>query len=318
MKKPPQRFSASNSPINLPTEHEQVSDRIEKMERIAGGLTEAEKKKRSVAELLDGNFCVGEDHKDISPKRFLIENMSEFKEHGFSVLFMEHLAADWDLSARLRSLDEKHMWNISQEYNFTNVVKAAQKHGIEIVNLEENNEIYHQYKDGSKRMVSLNYNAREVIAQKEQEFFGANGNALKWFAFVGSAHLNSRYGVPGICEIIPNVQDVLIADSGRTIEGLNVSMFIDGSSGQDMRIASILERQRREEANELKKRDHRGSSKKDSTEEGLPYLSTDEKEAGGKESDLKPLSKITKVDNPSVAFAETLVLNPSQTSVTKS
>lgn len=201
----------------------------------------------------------------------------------------------------------------------------SQEHGIEIVDLEEDNKNYKKYEKGPERMVSLNYNAREVITQKEQEFFGANGNALKWFAFVGSAHLNFLYEVPGICEIIPNVQDVLIADSGKIIEGLNVSMFIDGSSGQDMRIASILERQRREEANELKKRDHRGSSKKDSTEEGLPYLSTDEKEAGGKEgtsktpeSDLKPLSKITKVDNPSVAFAETLVLNPSQTSVTKS
>lgn len=321
MKKPPQRFSASNSPINLPTEQEQVSDRIEEMKRIAGGLTEAKKKERSVAELLDGNFCVGEDHKDISPKRFLIENMSTFRERGFSVLFMEHLAADWDLGARLRSLDEKHMGNTSQEYNFTNVVKAAQENEIEIVNLEESNQIYKKYKDGPERMVSLNYNAREVISEKEREFLADTGNALKWLAFVGSAHLNSHYGVPGICEIIPNVQDVLIADSGRIIEGLNVSMFIDGSSDQDMRIASILDRQRREEENALKKRDHRGSSKNDSTEEGLLYLSVDGKEAGGKESNIpnsKPFSKIAKASSSSASFAETLVSNPSQTSVTKS
>ena len=198
------RLTASGSPINVPklSDKDQALSRIEEMKRIAGGLTEAEKQKRPLAELLDGNFCVGEDHKDISPKRFLIENMSTFKERGFSVLFMEHLAADRDLGERLSSLDTFHMDDQSSEYNFTNVVRSAQEHGIEIVNLEEGDEIYKQYKGGPERMVSLNYNAREVIAQKEQEFLGANGNALKWFAFVGSAHLNFRYEVPGICGVV--------------------------------------------------------------------------------------------------------------------
>jgi hypothetical protein len=214
------------------------------MKGIAGRLTEAEKQRRTLAELLEGNFCVGEAHQDISPKRFLIENMKTFKKSGFSVLFMEHLAADRDLDERLSNLDFHYMDDKSSEYNFTNVVKAAQENEIEIVCLEESNDIYHEYKDGAKRMVSLNYNAREVIAKKEQEFLEETRNALKWFAFVGSAHLNTYYGVPGICEIIPNVQDVLIADSGRITEGLEVSMFINGSSDQDMTIASILDRQR--------------------------------------------------------------------------
>ena len=310
------RFTKSGSPINLPklSDKDQASSRIEEMERIAGGLTEAEKQKRPLAELLDGNFCVGEDHKDISPKRFLIENMPTFKERGFSVLFMEHLAADRDLGERLRNLDTFHMDDQSSEYNFTNVVRSAQKHGIEIVNLEESNEIYKQYKEGPNRMVSLNYNAREVIAKKEQEFLGDTRNVLKWFAFVGSAHLNYRHGVPGICEIIPNVQDVLIADSGRIIEGLNVSMFIDGSSGQDMRIASILERQRGEE--KVPEKRDRSSSEEGLPEEGLPEEGLPYHPEGEKESNtqMKPL-KVIKIRDSSTA---PLSPNPSQNSVTKS
>jgi hypothetical protein len=299
------RFAESGSPIKVRilSDKDHLSSRIEEMKGIASRLTEAEKQKRTLAELLNGNFCVGEAHQDISPKRFLIENMSTFKESGFSVLFMEHLVADRDLNKRLSSLDFHHMDDKSSEYNFTNVVKEAQKNGIEIVNLEENNEIYKKYKDGPERMVSLNYNAREVIAKKEQEFLDETGNVLKWFAFVGSAHLNTYHGVPGICEIIPNVQDILIADSGRTTEILNVSMFIDGSSSQDMRIESILDRQRGEEK-APEKRD------RSSSDEGLPYHPENEKEGN---IQMRPL-KVTKVRDSST---EPLSLNPSQTSVNK-
>jgi hypothetical protein len=299
----------TNSPITVPklSDKDHLSSQIKEMKGIAGRLTEAEKQRRTLAELLEGNFCVGEAHQDISPKRFLIENMSKFQEHGFSVLFMEHLATDRDLGERLSNLDTFHMDDKSSEYNFTNVVQAAQENGIEIVNLEENNEIYKKYKDGPERMVSLNYNAREVIAKKEREFHDKTGNVLKWFAFVGSAHLNTCYGVPGICEIIPNVQDVLIADSGRITEGLEVSMFINGSSDQDMTIASILDRQRGEEK-APKKRD-RSSSDEGLPEEGLPYHSENEKEV----IPMRPL-KVIKVRDPSTP---PLLLNPSQTSVSK-
>ena len=288
----------AGSPIKprILSDKDHLSSRIEEMKGIASRLTEAEKQKRTLAELLNGNFCVGEAHQDISPKRFLIENMKTFKESGFSVLFMEHLAADRNLGERLRSLDTFHMDDKSSEYNFTNVVKKAQE-----------NEIYKQYKDCPERMVSLNYNAREVIAKKEQEFLGETGNVLKWFAFVGSAHLNTYHEVPGICEIIPNVQDILIADSGRTTEILNVSMFIDGSSSQDMRIESILDRQRGEEK-APEKRD-RSSSDEGLPEEGLPYHSENEKEV----IPMRPL-KVIKVRDPSTP---PLLLNPSQTSVSK-
>jgi hypothetical protein len=199
----------------------------------------------------------------------------------------------------------------SSEYNFTNVVKKAQENGIEIVNLEESNEIYKKYKDCPERMVSLNYNAREVIAKKEREFLDSTGNALKWFAFVRSAHLKSNCGVPGICEIIPNVQDVLIVDSGKIIkesEKLNVSIFINESPNQDMTIASILDRQRGEE----KESEKRGRSSRDEglSEEGLLYHPKNEKEDNIK---MRPL-KVPKVRDSSTA---PLLLNPSQTSVSK-
>lgn len=276
-------FNSSGSPITVPkcSEDEIESNRITEMEEFIMGLTEADKQKRPLAELLNGNFCVGEAHQDISPKRFLIENMSTFKERGFSVLFMEHLAIDRDLSERLTSLDREYMDNKSSEYNFTNVVKAAKENGIEIVCLEESNAIYKEYMKGSKRMVSLNYNARKVITEKEREVLDNTGNVLKWFAFVGSAHLNTFYGVPGICEIIPNVQDVLITDSGEYPEILKVSMIISRDPSQDMRIESILDDQMKGEEKALKKRD------RSLGEEGLPYRLEYGKEI------MKPLKKMT-------------------------
>ncbi len=309
MKKPPQEFSESSSPITLPSEDEQLSDRIEEMKKIAGDLTEAQKRSRPLAELLDGNFCLGEDHADISPKRFLIENMSKFRERGFSVLFMEHLAADCNLDERLRNLDSKHMMIESQEYNFTNVVKAAREHKIEIVNLEESDALYKLYKGGAERMVSLNYNAREVIAEKEREVLTATGIPLRWFAFVGSGHLNSHYGVPGICEIIPNVQDVLIADLPIP-EGLSVSISIVRDPRQDMRIESILNDQRRDEGGASEKRD-RSSSEEESSKEGLPYES---KGAEDSNAGMKPLTKIAKSGSPS---AVALASGPLQNGVSK-
>jgi len=307
-------FSKTGSPITVPklSDEEHLSSRIKEMKGIASTLTEAEKQKRPLAELLNGNFCVGEAHADISPKRFLIENMSTFKERGFSVLFMEHLAADRDLGERLGSLDFQYMDNKS-EYNFTNVVKAAQDNGIEIVNLEESNEIYKRYRNNSERMVSLNYNAREVIEKKEREFLDDTGNALKWFAFVGFTHLNSYYGVPGICEIIPNVQDVLITDSGKLPDELRVSMIIGGDPGQDMKIASILDRQRGEE----KAPEKRDRSSSDEVlpevglpEVGLPYRPENEKE---RNIQMSPL-KVIKVRDSSTA---PLSPNPSKNNITK-
>lgn len=305
MKKPPQRQTDSGSPITLPSEDEQLSNRIAEMEEIAGRLTKEEKQRRPLAELLNGNFCLGEDHPDISPKKFLIENMSTFKERGFSVLFMEHLAVDRDRSERLRNLDSEHMSNKSSEYNFTNVVEAALAYGIEIVDLEENNEIYKKYKKGPARMVSLNYNAREVIIQKEQEVLAATGTPLKWFAFVGSGHLKSHCGVPGICEIIPNVQDVLIED--RLIpKELSVSISIVRDPTKDMRFQSIVADQRREEGGASEKR---GRSSSEEELEGLPYL---QQGVGESNPEMKPLpSKMPKPGSPS---AESLLVpDPSKT-----
>lgn len=310
MKKPSQRLADSGSPINLPTEDEQLSDRIKEMRKIAGELTEAQKQGRPLAELLNGNFCLGEDHQDISTKEFLEVNMLTFKQNGFSVLFMEHLAADSDLSERLKSLDENHMWNKKSEYNFTSVVKAASKHGIEIVYLEESDEIYKKYKEGPARMVSLNYNAREVIIQKEQEVLAATGTPLKWFAFVGSGHLKSHCGVPGICDIIPNVQDFLIADSGPIPEGLNVSISIVRDPTKDMRFQSIVADQGREEGGASEKR---GRSSSEEELEGLPYL---QQGVGESNPEMKPLpSKMPKPGSPSAE--PLLVPDPLQSGIFK-
>lgn len=48
----------------------------------------------SLSDLLQTNFVVGEAHQDRAPKNFLIQNMTKFKEAGFTTLFLEHLYYD--------------------------------------------------------------------------------------------------------------------------------------------------------------------------------------------------------------------------------
>ena len=49
---------------------------------------------RNWQDLFNGNLCIGENHADIAPKRWIIENMSRLKQEGFTCLILEHFAQD--------------------------------------------------------------------------------------------------------------------------------------------------------------------------------------------------------------------------------
>lgn len=189
-----------------------------------------ETEKRTWENLLDGSLCIGEKHGDIAPKKFLIQNMALFIDAGFRVLFMEHLSVKEDLyllqeyfstngemsaglTKKLSRLDEGHKFpdNKAEEYlgdwdkyNFTQIVKAAKLNGINVLPLEESRESWKSTKDGARRAAILSLNAKKVIDQH---------GGPKWLALVGSAHLNTYHGIPGICEIVPGAQDLLITDA---------------------------------------------------------------------------------------------------------
>jgi hypothetical protein len=65
--------------------------------------------------------------------------------------------------------------------------------------------------------LKLNNNNIKDIAERE------GVRSKKWVAFVGAGHVNERYGVPGICEIIADVQDIVIKDA---VEGGKSSLEV--------------------------------------------------------------------------------------------
>ncbi len=209
-----------------------------------------ETEKRTWENLLDGSLCIGEKHGHIAPKKFLIQNMDLFRDAGFHVLFMEHLSVKEDLdllreyfstngemsvglTKKLSGLDEGHKFPDDKaeeylgewdKYNFTQIVKAAKLSGIDVLPLEESRESWKSTKNGAKRAAILSLNAKKVIDQHA---------GSKWLALVGSAHLNTYHGIPGICEIVPDAQDLLITDAesspliaaGTIQQSLKVCLF---------------------------------------------------------------------------------------------
>jgi uncharacterized iron-regulated protein len=222
------------------------SEDSEKNERKSRLFELAEKNSKTIfrnrtwENLLDASFFIGENHRDINPKKFLIQNMELLARSGYSVIFMEHL---WDGSqedltdyldgegrktpVQLRGLesvtqkylhetndaikalveDNKDYENASQEFNYNAIVREAAKVGIKVIPLEISEENYKSAKRGEDRMIYLNSNTVDVVTRE----FAENPH-LRYIGLVGSAHLLEKHGIPGICKAL-GVQDVVIADA---------------------------------------------------------------------------------------------------------
>lgn len=168
-------------------------------------------------------LCIGEIHSESSPKKFLIDHMKELKKEGVTTLFMEHLFYD----SMQGTLDEyfqlppgskmppkleiflndlsKRQRNTHNKYNFTEVVRAAKEAGIRVVAIDttvsylcgtnERDGVH----DSKKRYEAMNFTAAAII-QKER------GDG-KFVALMGSAHVGTTEGVPGVGNIMgcPNM-----------------------------------------------------------------------------------------------------------------
>ena len=179
-----------------------------------------------IAELLKNHdgLCIGEIHKSLASKKFLIDNMAELKKQGVTTLFLEHLFSDTQtsllneyldplctempplLSRHLDHLDKGHgLRNIVDDnpYSFKGLIMSAKKHGMRIIPIDtsisyerDKNQIDSQDKHTS-RCVMMNY-----IAAQQFSKFKADHSHNKYVFFVGSAHINAvTSSVPGIAEI---------------------------------------------------------------------------------------------------------------------
>lgn len=204
---------------------------------------------------------IGESHAEIAGKQLLVDSMGWLKTNDVKTLYMEHLLTDFHqtdldlfgktglmpkgLELDLARLDAGHMTDPLGRYNFSELVKAAQKHGIRVQAID----CMASYRtkgmdfftsagesrlDPLARQKMMNFYARNVI-RADQAARGAH----KWVALVGNTHSNTFEGVPGISEMEEaiglRVEDVaenrssgVIPDPGRQLaqSQLNGSMAL--------------------------------------------------------------------------------------------
>lgn len=167
-------------------------------------------------QVADGPFTglvIGEAHVAQSSKALLRTQMKTFKEAGFKTLYMEHLLTDLHqaeldifhrtqrlpdrLKAYLRRQDHGYMPTHTGLNTYSQVVQAANKHGIRVRALDCSASYYLKgLPDRRKaRNQMFNYFAARVIREDQ-----ASHGPHKWVAFIGSAHTNTYQGVPGLAE----------------------------------------------------------------------------------------------------------------------
>lgn len=180
-------------------------------------------------DLLQGSFCIGELHDHKSTKRIIIENVDELKKKGYGVVFLEGLVYDSPtqllldeylapastrpMSDALKSILEKlDKGNGVEGSGYFEVVEAAKKAGMRVVGIESAysatvpRAVDTKNDNKPKRCRDMNYAAKAII---EKESGGR-----PWVALMGSAHMKTIDGVPGVGEIM-GVPSVYVYDSRK-------------------------------------------------------------------------------------------------------
>jgi hypothetical protein len=228
--------------------------------------------------LFQNNFCVGETHSDISPKRFLQDNMKNLKANGYGTLFFEHVfyettmqesfnryhAADAgsemprDLSCYLEYLGTKQSKrngrNYDKDYNFVELVRLAKEAGIRVVAIDSEDAYTSgdsNINNGNTRYKTLNFLANEIIKREAGD--------EKWVALIGEAHLETLKGVPGIADITGttslHVYDLSLStpetkvEFGRGVRDLGIAQITS-----DVRIGGALSQSLQVEDNHISKK----------------------------------------------------------------
>ena len=154
-------------------------------------------------------LIIGEDHKEVSSKQFLINQMENFKKQGVKTLFLEHLYYDsmqGQLDAFLDSPSDEFPYDLEiylereeihpdNGLNYKEIILAAKKAGIRIVGIDTTVSARAGWsvRDGSSgpdRNAAMNYTAYEVIKKEKQ--------GSKYVVLLGNAHSSTSEKIPGM------------------------------------------------------------------------------------------------------------------------
>lgn len=173
--------------------------------------------RRLLEELNFQGVIVSEAHDQTAPKKFIMENMKEFRRAGVEILYIELLEEafqkDLDryfeqelldlpplLEAGLKSIAPPFL---CEEYSYVELVKRAKKEGVRVVALETAHSIMASYDamygcQGEERSIELSASAYKIFRARQEK------NPLgKYLILCGSIHgVQSSYGIPGFSEML--------------------------------------------------------------------------------------------------------------------
>ncbi|AZF07198.1 membrane-targeted effector domain-containing toxin [Pseudomonas sp. R5-89-07] len=189
----------------------------------------------------DRAIVFGESHASVGSKQLLIDNMAVLAEADVKTIYLEHLLTDFHQAALdvfhetgfmseklrryLQNLDFGHVTDRLGQYNFLELVKAAQANKIRIQSLDcmasyrlqgltAPSVEGQQLANNAPRQAMMNYYASTVI-RADQAARGAH----KWVALVGNTHASNFKGIAGLDEIEEafsvRVKDVPPGQPGR-------------------------------------------------------------------------------------------------------
>ncbi|PRA26708.1 membrane-targeted effector domain-containing toxin [Pseudomonas poae] len=166
-------------------------------------------------------LVIGEAHASEASKKFLIEHMGDFKNQGVETLYLEHLKTDLhqlelntfhqsahfpdSLKSFLKHQDYGHMRfydgktvNYTGPYTYTNIVQAANKHGIRVqaIDCSASYHIKGLSAPDTARNTLFSYFSSQVISADQ-----AARGPHKWLAFMGTAHTDTYLAVPGLADM---------------------------------------------------------------------------------------------------------------------
>ena len=172
-------------------------------------------------------IVIGESHSDLSAKKVLIKHMGELAAHDVKVIYLEHLQTDLHqsmlddyaktgkmppaLKSFLKDQDRGHQLPASSDHTYSQLVREARRHGLEIVALDcmasYNPQGMNTDGPNIQRHAMFSYFASQVIRTHQ-----AKNGGQKWIALTGNTHANRFKGVPGLAEL-EGVIGVRVSDS---------------------------------------------------------------------------------------------------------
>lgn len=161
----------------------------------------------------NNGIAVGEYHSSIASKKFIIENIDELHKNGVRTLYLEHLQTDMHqddlniffkngiMSARLKNfiieMDSMFETDRLGRYTFMALIKTAQQRKIRITAIDSFVSYYGipPSSGTTDRVALMNYYSHLLINKNQLH------HQNKWIALVGSAHINTFEGVPGLADL---------------------------------------------------------------------------------------------------------------------